>query len=313
MSYLYAEKEQEKFIKETLNKINSNISQFLLETNYSNAPSIKLHYDLEEFKSKIKKNEKQKNKNKFLYNAYNNSKIIHSYLPSLIHQVNNPNLLLPNSLLFTPKNKAKNILKDFPDLNNIKTKAKLKTKSFNNKKKYLNIEINSNNHYNEKYYKYNNDEKNKKFFHQKIFDKYNNTVINNEDISRGIYDMNIKKLIPRGADTSPTMNLWGNPLRVMGNEVKKIYKKISSKDDIALCEINKLNPNRYTINEFYKTKPIKIISKNENRNKFFITTNENDFDKMINMKSKTMYNNKPYINLFTTNNTNNLKSKKSNN
>ena len=307
MSYLYAEKEQEKFIKETLNKINSNISQFLLETNYSNAPSIKLHNDLEEFKSKIKKNEKQKNKNKFLYNAYNNSKIIHSYLPSLIHQVNNPNLLLPNSLLFTPKNKAKNILKDFPDLNNIKTKAKLKTKSFNNKKKYLNIEINSNNHYNEKYYKYNNDEKNKKFFHQKIFDKYNNTVINNEDISRGIYDMNIKKLIPRGADTSPTMNLWGNPLRVMGNEVKKIYKKISSKDDIALCEINKLNPNRYTINEFYKTKPIKIISKNENRNKFFITTNENDFDKMINMKSKTMYNNKPYINLFTTNNTNNLK------
>ena len=105
-----------------------------------------------------------------------------------------------------------------------------------NKKKNLNIKINMNNQYNDKYYKYNNDEKNKKFFHKKILDIYNNTLINNAAISRGIYDMTVKKLIPRGADVSPTMNLWGSPFKIIGNEVFDVYKKSTSKDDVGICE-----------------------------------------------------------------------------
>ena len=296
----YKQINQEKFITDTFNKIHSDITQFLIDTNYSNAPSIKLRNELEEYNSKMKifKNPTETNKTKI--DEYNYSK--KPNFPSLILNVKSPNLFVPNALVFTPKTKPKNIFKGFLDMTSIKENQK-KMKSLKyKKKKHLNINININNQYNDKYYKYNNDSKNKKFFHQRIRDKYDNTIINNEDISRGIYDMNVKKLIPRGADVSPSMNIWGNPFKIIGKEVKNIYKKNSSKEDIALCEKNRLIPNKYTINEFYQKNLKKNFSKNINetysdidfnKNKFFVTTDNFYFQnlkQLLNTKNKTMYN-----------------------
>ena len=286
----YKEKNQEKFIKDTFNKIQSNLTQFLFDTKYSNTPSIKLRQEMEEYKSKMNLF-KNSSPSQITQDNYNPSK-----MPNLILNIKSPNLILPNSLIYTAKTKPKNILKGFLDMSSVKeNEKKIRLLNNNNKrKKNLNINININNQYNDKYYKYNNDSKNKKFFHYKLQDKYNNTVINNEDISRGIYDMNIKKLIPRDADVSPTMNLWGNPFKIIGKNVKNIYKKTSSKDDIGLCEINRLIPNKYTVNEFYQKNNNKNKNKDLNNNKLFLTTN-NDFhlpnlEKLLNNKNKTMYN-----------------------
>ena len=286
----YKEKNQEKFIKDTFNKIQSNLTQFLFDTKYSNTPSIKLRQEMEEYKSKMNLF-KNSSPSQITQDNYNPSK-----MPNLILNIKSPNLILPNSLIYTAKTKPKNILKGFLDMSSVKeNEKKIRLLNNNNKrKKNLNINININNQYNDKYYKYNNDSKNKKFFHYKLQDKYNNTVINNEDISRGIYDMNIKKLIPRDADVSPTMNLWGNPFKIIGKNVKNIYKKTSSKDDIGLCEINRLIPNKYTVNEFYQKNNNKNKNKDLNNNKIFFTTN-NDFhlpnlEKLLNNKNKTMYN-----------------------
>ena len=69
----------EKFIKETYNKLHSSLTQFLLDTNYSNIPSIKLRYELEEFKTKMINQEKMNN----IYNLNNilnhNSKTLNKY------------------------------------------------------------------------------------------------------------------------------------------------------------------------------------------------------------------------------------------
>ena len=111
--------------------------------------------------------------------------------------------------------------------------------------------------------------------------------------------MNIKKLIPRDADVSPMINLWGNPLKIIGNETKNIYKKNTSKNDVALSEINRLMPNKYFLNDFYKTQP-HISNIKKNFNKLFLTTNDdnnndndtiNNFNNLLNTKNKTMYNN----------------------
>ena len=323
----------EKFIKETYNKLHSSLTQFLLDTNYSNIPSIKLRYELEEFKTKMINQEKMNN----IYNLNNilnhNSKTLNKYFPLLINQTKDPNLFFPNSLIYTPKNNPKNIFRSFHDINYKERKENQKSLNKNKNKKNLNIKINSYNQYNDKYYKYNNEEKNKKFFHKKFQDIYNNTLINKGDLTRGIYDMNVKKLIPRDADVSPSLNLWGNPFKITGNEVTDLYKKTSSKDDIGFCEINKLVPNKYNLNEFYKTQPISIKHKKyfsenkyelnednkdknyKNKNNLFITTDDysfNDINKNkndmnnINIKNKTMYNihnnkNKLNLNLKTVN------------
>ena len=316
----YKENNQEKFIKDTFNKLHTNITQFLLDTNYSNAPSIKLRNEIEEFKSKILYQEKLRDIDNSNYELYRNSNIIHKYFPSLIQQTKDPKLLFPNSLLFNTKNNPKNIFRSFHDINYKERKENTQSHKNKNKKKNLNIKINMNNQYNDKYYKYNNDEKNKKFFHKKIQDIYNNTLINNAAISRGIYDMSVKKLIPKGADVSPTMNLWGNPFKIIGNEVFDLYKKSTSKDDVGICETNRLIPNKYNINEFYRTQPLinqkKYFSQNKTnekvdynynykKNNIFITTNYeqifNRNENIINTKNRTMYNYLTDLNLRTKN------------
>ena len=316
----HKENNQEKFIKDTFNKLHTNITQFLLDTNYSNAPSIKLRNEIEEFKSKIQYQEKLREIENSNYELYRNSNIIHKYFPSLIKQTKDPKLLFPNSLLFTSKNNPKNIFRSFHDINYKEKKENAQSHKNKNKKKNLNIKINMNNQYNDKYYKYNNDEKNKKFFHKKIQDIYNNTLINNAAITRGIYDMTVKKLIPRGADVSPTMNLWGSPFKIIGNEVFDVYKKSTSKDDVGICETNRLIPNKYNINEFYRTQPLinqkKYFSQNKmndkvdynynyKKNNIFITTNDDNIfnrnENIINNKNRTMYNYLTDLNLRTKN------------
>ena len=302
----YSEISQDKFIKETFNKIHSDLTTFLLETNYSSVPSIKLRNDLEEYTSKMKKNEKYHNniniRNNSNFDIYNITYNSNNNFPKLIKIAKDPNLLFPNSLLYTTKQKPKNLFKSFVDINinNIETEKNTKfLQKQKNNKNNLNLNLNINNKYNNKYYKYNNDNKSKKFFHQKFFDKYNNSIIKKSDILRGIYDMNIKKLIPRDADVSPMINLWGNPLKIIGNETKNIYKKNTSKNDVALSEINRLMPNKYSLNDFYKTQP-HISNIKKNFNKLFLTTNDdnnndndtlNNFNNLLNTKNKTMYNN----------------------
>ena len=275
---------QAKFIKDTLDKVHSDITKFIIDTNYSNVKSIHLRNELEQYKAQMLKRENQIKKRQII-----NNQNINQYLLPLLDNIHNPNLCIPDSSLFTQKIKNKNVLRGFQDINTIKEKENIK--SFSPKRKRL--KINTDNIYNiEKYYKFNNDSKNSKFFHPKIFDKYNNSVIRNKDISQGIYDMNVKKLIPKGADVSLTMNIWGSPVKIIGNDVKNTYKKCSSRDEVAPGELNKLKPNKYNLQDFYKTQP---------------TLNNLKKSKHIrNMASSSFLNNKYSLssNINNTNNTN---------
>ena len=123
---------QEKFIKDTYEKLYSNINKFILETNYSNIPSIKLRKDMEEYKSKFQKDKTFNKKPGIDINK------LHSIFPSLLNQTKNPYLLFPDSHLFTTKIKEKNIFRGFLDIKNLKQK-KIKNKNKNN----LKIEINN--------------------------------------------------------------------------------------------------------------------------------------------------------------------------
>ena len=209
-----------------------------------------------------------------------NSQSVSQNLLPFINNANNPNICLPNASLFRQKMTNKNILRGFQDINKIQEKN-IKT-TFSQKKKNLNINTN-NNIFMDKYYKFNNDIKNRTFFHPKLYDKYNNTVIRNKDIKLGIYDMSVKKLIPKGADVSLTMNMLGHPLKITGKEVKNTYKKCSSKDEVAPGELNKLIPSKYSLQDFYKTQPIfdefkkKKISKILSTDSFLSRKNKNKY------------------------------------
>ena len=260
---------QAKFIKETLDKVHNDITKFIIDTNtekdYSNVNTMRLRNELEQYKEQMIKNENKMKRNKIISN-----KSINNYLLPLLDNIHNPNLCIPNASLFTQKTKNKNVLRGFQDINKIQEKEK----SFSPKRK--NLKINTNNYIydKEKYYKFNNEVKNRKFFHSKIFDKYNNTIIRNKDISLGIYDMNDKKLIPKGADVSLTMNMWGSPVKIIGNNVKRTYKKCSSRDEVAPGELNKLKSNNYNLQDFYKTQPIlNNLKKNKNVHKHMSTDN----------------------------------------
>ena len=293
---------QAKFIKETLDKVHNDITKFIIDTNYSNVNSIHLRNQLEQYKEQIIQNENQIKRNQMI----NNQKI-RNYLLPLLDNIHNPNLCIPNASLFSQKTKNTNVLRGFQDINKIQEKQK----SFSPRKK--NLKININNNYDiEKYYKYNNDIKNRQFFHTKIFDKYNNTIIRNKDISLGIYDMNVKKLIPKGADVSLTMNIWGSPIKVSGNNIKKTYKKFSSRDEVAPGELNKMKPNNYNLQDFYKTQPIVNNLKNSKKAKYMSTDSFIRNNYSLSPKKKTF--NERFSNykneiLYYNNNNNNIKDK----
>ena len=302
---------QDKFIKETFEKVHNNLTKFILDMNYTNTQSIHLRNELEEYKSKMIKQENETKNNQIKANQ----NIRQNLLP-LLNNINNPNICLPNSSLFNQKVKNKNILKGFQDINKIQEKQKV----FSSKRK--NLKINTNNNYLiDKYYKFNNDIKNSKFFHPKLYDKYNNTVIRNKDISLGIYDMNVKKLIPKGADTTLTMSLWGNPIKITGKEVKNIYKKCSSKDEVASGELNKLKPSKYSLQEFYKTQPIfNNFNKNKNIKNMtttsFLNNNNNKYSLSPNITSNRGFFTKNKDNIFITEDSpfnNNSRNKKTTN
>ena len=266
---MHEPKNQEKFIKDTIEEVHNNLTKFILDTNYSNVQSIHLRNQLEEFKLNILKQEEKVKEKKSIFNKNQN---IDKHLLPYLDNFYNPNVCFPNSSLFIQKVKNKNILRGFQDINKINEKDNQKI--FNSKKK--NLKISTNNYNIDKYYKFNNDIKNSKYFHHKLYDKYNNTIITNKDISLGIYDMNVKKLIPKGADVSLTMSLWGNPLKISGKNVKSTYKKSSSKDEVASGELNKLTANKYNLEEFYKTQPI-LNKKSKSLSSNIFLNSKNDY------------------------------------
>ena len=103
---------QDKFIKETFEKVHNNLTKFILDMNYTNAQSIHLRNELEEYKSKMIKQENETKNNQIKANQ----NIRQNLLP-LLNNINNPNICLPNSSLFNQKVKNKNILKGFQDIN----------------------------------------------------------------------------------------------------------------------------------------------------------------------------------------------------
>ena len=259
------EEKQVLFIKETIDKVHNDLTKLIIDTNYTNVQSIHLRNELDKIKSKILKEERQlKNKKNF-----RNLNLDQELLP-VLDNIHNPNKFIPNSSLFSHKLKNKNILRGFQDINRVsKTENQ---KIISPKVKNLNIKTNE---YMDKFYKYNNDSKNRKFFHPKIYDEYNNTVIRNKDISLGIYDLNVKKLIPKGADVTLSMNIWGSPMKISGKNVKSTYKKSSSKDEVASGDLNKLSSIQYNKDEFYKTQPLSTgfkMNKNVKNMKNMTTT-----------------------------------------
>ena len=294
--------DQEKFIKETIEKVYNKIEKFIFQPKdyYSSSPLIiHLKNQLEEYQSKMIKQEKNNKRNQFL-----KQRNINENLLPLLNTMNNPDIRIPNSSLFSQKITNKNLLKGFQDINKIQENDN--KKYLRTKKKQLNINTNTN-LYMDKYYKFNNDIKNRNFFHPKIYDKYNNAIIRNKDVSLGIYDMNVKKLIPKGADVTLAMTMWGNPIKIMGKEVKNTYKKCSSKDDVATGQLNRIKPSKFNLKEFYKTQPVLSIA-NTNSKSILNKTN-NSFSNKINYSfspyntSNTIFS--KYKNVSTNNKDNN--------
>ena len=225
------------FVKKTTEKLYDKIIKYIIDTNYSNPESIKLRNDIEEFKAKMNKKEESQDiiKNK-------RRKLNLGLLP-FIDNINNPNYIYQNACIYKTKYKNKNIIKGFQDINNLQGNCSNRNKNSKKKKikeKILNIDT--------------NDFLNSKFFHHKLYDKFKNVLIQRKDINSGVYDMFVKKLIPKGVDVTPIMNMDGTPIKITKNNLNKIYKKVSNKEEIGSVEVNGFHPNLYSLNTFYGQK-----------------------------------------------------------
>ena len=251
--------DQEKFFYSTLSKLESNLTRFIFETNFTNVPSIYLREEVSKLKKKSFKRSISQNQIQPHY-----TKIRQKIFP-LINNKRDPSARNRNSSIFKPLIKNKNIISGKPDINNILEKVPLRKeiKDFSNKG----------------YLKYSNEKRNNQLYHTQLFDKSMNTIIRNKDIQKGLFDMINKGLIPKCSDVTPAFNRDGNPFSITATNFHNFKRKFN-KNEITNATINKLRyrPD-YDLEVFYKTfQPYKKIEINKNskifKNKELLTSSE---------------------------------------
>ena len=132
-----------------------------------------------------------------------------------------------------------------------------------------------------------------------LYDENNQPIIKKEELSKGLYNMINKGLIPKGADLSPAFeNNGGNPMQI-NMRFKQDFKKKSDKDEIIIgindnmkADMSKKG-NSNESDDFFITKPQEVINLDTNsikpidmisENKEIIDLEENKIDTQENME-----------------------------
>ena len=225
---------QEKFFNSTLSKLESDLTKFIFQTNFSNVQSIYLREEISRFKNKSFN--RSNSQNNF---EPNYSKLKQKIFP-LINNKRDPSARNRNSTIFTPLVKNKNIISGKQDINHIMVNESLRK------------EINDFTH--KRYLKYSNEKRNNQLYHTQLYDKSMNTIIRNKDIQKGLFDMINKGLIPRNSDVTPAFNIDGNPFTITTTHFMKFKRATFNKNEITNATINKLRYRpEYNLEVFYKT------------------------------------------------------------
>ena len=225
---------QEKFFNSTLSKLESDLTKFIFQTNFSNVQSIYLREEISRFKNKSFNRSNSQNDFKPNY-----TKLKQKIFP-LINNKRDPSARNRNSTIFTPLVKNKNIISGKQDINHILVNESLRK------------EINDFTH--KKYLKYSNEKRNNQLYHTQLYDKSMNTIIRNKDMEKGLFDMINKGLIPRNSDVTPAFNRDGNPFTITTTHFMKFKRATFNKSEITNATINKLRYRpEYNLEVFYKT------------------------------------------------------------
>ena len=132
-----------------------------------------------------------------------------------------------------------------------------------------------------------------------LYDENNQPIIKKEELSKGLYNMINKGLIPKGADLSPAFeNNGGNPMQI-NMRFKQDFKKKPDKDEIIIGANDNMKAdmskkgNSNDSDDFFITKPQEVINLDTNsikpidmisENKEMIDLEENKIDTQENME-----------------------------
>ena len=279
-------KNHDQFLYDTVNKIQGQLTKFILGTNYTNPYSIYLREQLDNFQKGIEKKHEVKIENK-KSNEINPITIL-----PIIKQNINPNLYHHPSIIYDLKpefKKNNNFNYPLNPQNKYLIKSPLKKEIIEMKNKYL---------------KYSNDLNNRRYYNEKLFDEKGFPIIRNKEIRQGLYNMVTRDLVPKNSDLSPCLNIEGNPLRISSNIIGKRNKY---RDEVINLHDIHINSMRYSMEDIYnvdnhfiqnenKNKTNDIIDSENVENKFknelFITSNnDNNIDKIYE-EFNDSYNNK---------------------
>ena len=240
-------KKNEAFIETTLQKLQTELKKFIINTNYSNPYSLSVYQKLNTFKDKIKT---EKQLNHLNTNNISDSCSITSYLPHIKQTAHPLHIHKPNSVYVIKNRNAqqKHHNKLVAGISTTKTVKEELAK--NSKLKGAMNQTASTKAYSvEKYLKYSNENRSKLLFHDKIYDQSNYPIIRNKEMKQGLLDMIYKGYIPKIADLSPAFNQNGNPLTISNDALtKQQYSKHHFRDDVPVGN-NKINVMKYVINE----------------------------------------------------------------
>ena len=233
------------FLSDTVDKIQNELTKFIIGTNYSNPYSIYLREQLDDFQKNLEKTQIKKENKKVLTPA--------SILPILKQNIH-PNLYYHPTTIYKLKpdyKKNKNFEYPLNPSNKYIVKTSLQNELIEMKNKYL---------------KYSNESNNRKYFSEKLYDSKGFPVIRNKEMKKGLYDMVTKGLVPKIADLSPAIEIEGNPLKINSNVMKTGYTKNNMKDEIIDLHNNNINIIKYSMEDILSSKPKTV--QNDNKNSF---------------------------------------------
>ena len=271
------------FLSDTVDKIQNELTKFIIGTNYSNPYSIYLREQLDDFQKNLEKTQIKKENKKVLTPA--------SILPILKQNIH-PNLYYHPTTIYKLKpdyKKNKNFEYPLNPSNKYIVKTSLQNELIEMKNKYL---------------KYSNDLNNRRYYNEKLFDEKGFPIIRNKEIRQGLYNMVTRDLVPKSSDLSPCLNIEGNPLRISSNIIGKRNKY---RDEVINLHDIHINSMRYSMEDIYNVDNHLIQNENKNnnndiidsenvenkfKNELFITSNnENNIDKIYE-EFNDSYNNK---------------------
>ena len=249
----------EKFLQDQVNKLQIELTKFIIDTNYSNSYSLSLRQKLSSFESKLQKQIQTQRK-------ANTQKVkqISTYLPQILSTVH-PNIIQAPNSLYNIKTRTSNqimsITKQIPKVEEDKKDdlfrpVKSSPKAFSVGK----------------FIKYSSERKGQSLYHSRIYDTHNYPIIRNKEMKQGLLDLINQGLIPKIADLSPAFQKNGNPVNISSKSVKLNYTKQHSRDEVPDSP-SKINSIKYDIKEEFIPEE-KLLEKKKKSNLFLTANNE---------------------------------------